>query len=186
MKQKVLIISSSPRRKGNSEILCNQFTKGAKEAGCDVVKINLNDYSIHPCVACDYCRKHDSVCFQNDDANTIIQQMIDADIWVLSTPVYFYSVSAQMKLLIDRFYAREYEIRESQKRRKVYYIVTSGAPNLSKHVATIESLRGFIQVLRTVDEAGMINGAGAFQINDVYKHPAYLEAYTMGKQINEI
>lgn len=185
MKQKVIIISSSPRRKGNSEILCEQFQKGALESGCDVEKINLNDYTIHPCIACDYCRKHDSVCFHQDDAHQIIQKMIDADIWVLSTPVYFYSVSAQMKLLIDRFYAREYAIRESSKHKKVYYIVTSGAPDLNKHTATIESLRGFIQVLRTVDEAGVINGAGAFELGDVTHHLAYLQAYQMGKSINK-
>lgn len=185
MSKKVLIISSSPRRKGNSEILCNQFSKGAREAGCEVEKIKLNDYSIYPCIACDYCHKHDNICFRKDDANTIIQKMVDADIWVLSSPVYFYSVTAQMKLLIDRVYAREFEIRESDRRRKVYYIVTSGAPDLSEHTATIESMRGFVKVLRTVDEAGIINGAGAFQLDDALKHHAYIEAYEMGKQINE-
>lgn len=184
MSKKIIVISSSPRRKGNSEILCEQFVKGAQEAGCEVKKINLNDYNIHPCIACDYCRNHENTCFRKDDANAIIQQMIDADVWVLSSPVYFYSVSAQLKLLIDRFYAREYEIRESQKRKKVYYIVTSGAPDLSEHTATIESMRGFVKVLRTVDEAGIINGAGAFQLEDALKHTAYLEAYYMGKQLN--
>ena len=183
MNQKVLIISSSPRRKGNSETLCNQFAKGAKEANHIVKKINLNDYTIHPCIACDYCRKHNNICFRKDDAHMIIQEMIEADVWVLATPVYFYSVSAQLKLLIDRFYAREYEIRQSSKRKKVYYIITSGANDLSKHSATIESMRGFIQVLRTVDEAGIINGAGAFQLNDIFTHPAYLEAFHQGKSI---
>ena len=186
MRQKVVIISSSPRRNGNSEILCNQFLKGAKEAGCEVEKINLNDYTIQPCLACEYCRRHQNICCQKDDANEIIQKMIDADIWVLSSPVYFYSISAQMKLLIDRFFAREYEMRESQKRKKVYYIITSGASDLSEHTATIESLRGFIQVLRTVDEAGIMNGAGAFLKGDVLKQPAYQFAYEMGKQMKEM
>lgn len=183
MSRKVVIISSSPRRKGNSEILCDQFLKGAKEAGCEVEKINLNDYTIHPCIACDYCRHHDQTCFRKDDANKIIQKMIDADVWVLASPVYFYSVTAQMKLLIDRFYAREYEIRESNKRKQVYYIITSGAPDLTNHTATLESMRGFIQVLRTIDEAGVINGAGAFHLGDATHHPAYNEANEMGKNI---
>ena len=123
------------------------------------------------------CIRDRNICCQKDDANEIIQKMIDADIWVLSSPVYFYSISAQMKLLIDRFFAREYEMRESQKRKKVYYIITSGASDLSEHTATIESLRGFIQVLRTVDEAGIMNGVGAFLKGDVLKHPAYQSAY---------
>lgn len=62
--------------------------------------------------------------------------------------------------------------------------MTSGASDLSEHIATIESLRGFIQVLKTVDEAGIINGAGAFELGDATHHPAYLEAYQMGKSIN--
>lgn len=183
MKKKVVIISSSPRRNGNSEMLCHQFYKGAVEAGHDVEKLNLNDYTIYPCIACDYCRKHENKCFREDDANMIVQKMIDADVWVLSTPVYFYSVSAQMKLLIDRFYAREYEIRESQHRKQAYFIVTSGAPSLEYDVGTIESLRGFIKVLRTVDEAGIVNGCGAFKLGDALSHPAYQEAYAMGLKI---
>ena len=186
MNKKVVIISSSPRRKGNSEILCDQFLKGALEAGCEVEKINLNDYTIHPCLACEYCRKHENVCCQKDDAHMIIQKMIDADVWVLSSPVYFYSISAQMKLLIDRFFAREYEVRESHKRKKVYYILTSGAPDLSEHRATIESMRGFVDVLRTIDEAGIMSGAGAFMKDDIFKHPAYQQAYMMGKQLSLI
>lgn len=183
--KKVVIISSSPRRNGNSEALCQQFSLGAKSAGCEVEYINLNDYTIQPCIACDYCRKHNNHCFKKDDANKVIQKLIDADVWLLSTPVYFYSVSAQMKLLIDRFYAREYEIRESKQRKQVYFVLTSGAPELENQSGTIESLRGFIKVLRTVDEKGIINGCGAFKIGDAKNHPAFQEAYQMGLKINE-
>ena len=182
--KKVLIVSSSPRRNGNSEVLCNLFARGATKPGVEVEKLNLNDYQIAPCLACEYCRNHDNQCFKHDDANKIIQKMIDADIWVLATPVYFYSLSAQMKLLIDRFFAREHEIRNSEKRRKVYYVITSGAPDLSAHQGTIESLRGFVEVLKTVDETGVVNGAGAFEIGDAKNHPAYDLAYEMGLEID--
>lgn len=182
-KRKCLIISSSPRRYGNSEVLCQQFARGAQAQGVDVEIIHLNDYQIAPCIACEYCRHHDNQCFRQDDANQIIQKMIDADIWVLSTPVYFYSVSAQLKLLIDRLFAREYEIRESSKRKDAYFIITSGSPDHQQMVGTIESLRGFIRVLRTVDEKGIIYGTGAFQIGDAIKHPSYQESYEMGQQI---
>lgn len=115
MNKKVMIISSSPRRKGNSEILCEQFIKGIDKDMYDLEYLNLNDYHILPCLACEYCRQHQNQCIRKDEANIVIEQMIEADIWVLSTPVYFYSVSAQMKLLIDRMFAREYEVREAKK-----------------------------------------------------------------------
>lgn len=181
--KKVVIISSSPRRNGNSALLCHQFEKGAIEAGHQVEFVNLNDYKIAPCLACEYCRTHHNECVIKDDANEIVQKMIDADVWVLSSPVYFYSVTAQMKLLIDRMFAREYEIRDSEQRKDVYYIVTSGAPSIDQLTGTMESLRGFVKVMRKVDEKGVINGAGAFQLGDAKNHPSFIEAYEMGKNV---
>lgn len=180
---KVCIISSSPRRKGNSALLCEQFAKGAKEAGHEVEIIHLSQYDMQPCLACEYCRHHDHVCVRKDDADKVISKMIAADVWVLATPCYFYSVSAQMKLLIDRFFAREYEVREDKKCRRVYYIVTSGAKGMDQMNGVMESLRGFIRVMRTIDEAGVIDGTGAFQLGDITHHPAYIQAYEMGKSL---
>lgn len=181
MKKKVIIISSSPRRKGNSEILCKQFMKGINKDKYDFEYMNLNDYHILPCLACENCRQHHNQCIRKDDALIVIEKMIEADIWVLSTPVYFYSVSAQMKLLIDRMFAREYEVREAQKRKVAYFMITSGSSDHNQMVGTLESLRGFIRVLRTVDEGGIIYGTGAFLKGDALTHPAYQQAYEMGK-----
>lgn len=180
--KKVCIISSSPRKNGNSQVLCQQFAKGVKEAGHEVEIIDIGHSYIKPCLGCEYCRQHQNKCFQKDVSQEIIDKMINADVWVLSTPVYFYSVSAQMKLLIDRFFAREYEIRQSTKRKEIYYIVTSGNKNIESG-STIESLRGFIKVLRNFDEKGIVDGCGAFEINDVYKHTSFEVAYKLGKEI---
>lgn len=179
----VVVISSSPRRHGNSEVLADQFMKGAIEAGHRVEKIVLSQYSMKPCLACEYCRHHDHQCIQKDDAEQVIDKIIQADVFVFATPIYFYSLSAQLKILIDRIFAREYEIRESQKRKKAYLILTSGTKDKAQTVGTVESFRGFIKVLRTVDEGGIIYGLGAFLKGDAQDHPAYLEAYEIGKNI---
>ncbi len=180
---KVVVVSSSPRRNGNSEVLADQFIKGAKEAGHDVEKIVLSQYKINPCIGCEYCRKHDHQCFQKDDADEIIKKIVDCDAFVFATPIYFYSLSAQIKILIDRFFAREYEIRESETRKKAYLILTSGTPNIEDAAPTVESFRGFIRVLRTVDEGGIVYGLGAFNRGDAQNHKAYQEAYEMGLNI---
>lgn len=180
---KVIILSSSPRRNGNSEILCKQFAQGAAEAGHEVEMVNLNDYHIGFCRACEYCRQHDHVCVLKDDANQIIDKIIQADVFVMTTPVYFYSLSGQLKTLIDRMFAREYEIRDSEKNKKAYLILTSGSPDLKQMTGTVESFRGFIQVLSKVEEGGIIYGLGAFKKGDALTHPAYKEAYEMGKMI---
>jgi multimeric flavodoxin WrbA len=180
--KKVVIICSSPRRKGKSEILADAFMKGAIEAGHDVEKVCLSDYSISPCLACEYCRSHHNECVIKDDANKIIDKIIQSDIFVFASPIYFYSLSAQLKTLIDRFFAREYEIREGE-RKKAYFILTSGTTDINQTVGTVESFRGFIKVLRKVDEGGIIYGLGAFKRDDAYRHKAYQEAIEMGRNV---
>ena len=91
----IVVICSSPRRHGNSEILADQFIKGARDAGHYVEKIVLSQYQIRPCLACEYCRQHQNECVQKDNANEIIDKIIKADVFVLATPIYFYSLSAQ-------------------------------------------------------------------------------------------
>lgn len=177
---RVNVICCSPRILGNSEILADVFIKGAKEAGHEVNKVALREYKMSPCMACDYCRHHDSHCALQDDANTVIQTIIDSDVTVFAAPVYFYSLPAQLKILFDRFFAREMEIRNSDVRRKFYLILTSGSPEMSEMLGAIESYRGFIKVMRTVDDGGFINGLGAFKKGDAAHHSGLQEAYEAG------
>lgn len=180
---KVVVFSSSPRRHGNSEVLADQFIAGAKKAGHEVEKVVLRDYRINPCLACGYCRNHENQCCQNDDGDKLIKKIVAADVFVFATPVYFYSLSAQLKILIDRMFSREYEIRESDQRKKAYLIVTSGATDIASLSPAVESFRGFIKVLRKVDEGGIIYGNGAIMMGDANHHQAYQEAYEAGKNI---
>ena len=98
--KKVLILSGSPRKGGNSDILCQQFAKGAAEAGNEVEIVRVADKKIAPCKACYYCRTHEGECAIKDDMAEVLQKMIDADVIVLATPVYFYSMDGQMKTVI--------------------------------------------------------------------------------------
>ena len=102
MTKKVLILSSSPRRGGNSDTLCDEFMRGAIESGNEAEKVFLRDKTIHYCTGCSTCSLHEKPCPQKDDAAEIIEKMVAADVIVMATPVYFYTMSAQMKTLIDR------------------------------------------------------------------------------------
>lgn len=106
MGKKVLILSGSPRKGGNSDILCDEFLRGALEAGNEVEKIRVTERKVAPCSACYYCRDHGGVCVHKDDMASILQKMINADVIVLASPVYFYSINAQLKAVIDRTVAR--------------------------------------------------------------------------------
>ncbi len=174
----VLAISSSPRREGNSDVLCNQFLKGAKEAGHQTEKINLENKEIKPCNACGVCQKEHK-CVWSDDMEEILDCMIKADVIILATPVYFYAMCAQMKLLIDRCYSRFEEMIN----KKFYFIVTSADPEYKATEETIAGLRGFLRCLPEAEECGIIYGCGTWDKGDVYKHPAFEKAYETGRNI---
>ena len=108
--KKVLILSGSPRKGGNSDVLCDEFMRGATDAGHEVEKIRVVEKKISPCTGCYYCKDHGGKCAFNDDMADILQKIIDCDVLVLSSPVYFYSICAQLKAVIDRTVARWTEI----------------------------------------------------------------------------
>lgn len=86
MSKKVFLLSASPRKGGNSDLLCFQFMMGAKAAGHQAEKMNLREMKIGYCLACDYCKKHDCVCVQEDDMAGILEKMIAAEVIVMATP----------------------------------------------------------------------------------------------------
>lgn len=102
--KKVLIISSSPRKNGNSQALCVQFAESAKESGNQVHLIRLAEKKIEFCYACDGCMRNGGTCVQKDDMAEILNLFQEADVLVLATPIYFYGITAQMKVFIDRTY----------------------------------------------------------------------------------
>ena len=111
MSKKVLILSGSPRKSGNSDLLCDEFLKGADEAGHEVEKIFLRDKKIACCMGCCSCYHYDNdtssgVCAIKDDMEEIYEKMCLSDVIVMASPVYFYSICAGMKTVIDRCFAK--------------------------------------------------------------------------------
>ena len=107
MSKKVLILSGSPRKSGNSDLLCDEFLKGADEAGREVEKIFLRDKKIACCMGCCSYYHYDNdtsseVCAIKDDMEEIYEKMCLSDVIVMASPVYFYSICAGMKTVIDR------------------------------------------------------------------------------------
>ncbi len=176
MSHKILILSGSPRKGGNSDLLCDQFAKGALEAGNEVEKIRVAEKNIACCRAC-YACKNTGVCVIKDDMADLLQKMIDADVIVLASPVYFYSIDAQLKAVIDRTVARWLEV----KNKKFYYIVTAADEENSSAETTLACFRGYAECVEGAEEMGVILGMGTYEKGDVIGHPAMQQAYEMGK-----
>lgn len=179
MKKKILVISASPRRGGNSDLLCDQFMLGAKDAGHLAEKIYVQGKNIKFCLGCMDCQKNGGKCVQKDDMAEILPRMVQADVVVMATPIYFYSMNAQLKVLIDRCCPQYTRISN----KKAYFLATSADGRKESMDAAIAGFRGFLACLDSVEEAGIICATGVTDIGDIRGKPEMAIAYKMGKAV---
>lgn len=172
--KKVLIISSSPSKGGNSDLLCDEFLKGAADAGHNVEKVFLNDLDIRFLrIKDDYTDRNLGI---NDDAPKVVSKMIAADVIVMATPIYNDNMCGQMKTMLDRVFEREREV----KNKEFYFIMTAGGSNTE---CALLGFRNFIRYLPGSKEKGVIQGTGVHSKGSVKGKPVMKEAYEMGKNI---
>ncbi len=177
--KKVLILSGSPRRHGNSDLLCDEFMRGAADAGNEVEKIFIRDKKIGYCTACYYCTEHGGVCSIKDDMTEVLAKIRAADVIVMASPVYFYAVDAQLKTVIDRTVAQWTEITG----KEFYYIMTSAEDTETVMDGTLACLRGFAACIAGSEEKGVICAKGVYEAGEVKNTPYMKQAYEMGRSV---
>lgn len=178
MPKNVIIISSSPRKGANSDTLCDQFYVGVLDAGHTVEKIFINDKKINYCTGCGYCNTNKK-CSQKDDMNEILDKMLAADIIVLATPIYFYTISGQLKTFIDRCCAKYSELSN----KTFYYIFTAADTNENTVKRAQFELGGFLSCLNNPRIADEIHALGVWRGGDIYGTDFPQKAYAMGNAI---
>jgi len=177
--KQVLVLSASPRKGGNSDSLCDEFVRGAVDAGNQAEKIFLRDHTINYCTGCGVCYSTHK-CVLKDEMAEILEKIVRADVIVMATPVYFYTMDAQMKTLIDRTVPRYLEISN----KDFYFIVTAADPDESSLERTINGFRGFTEdCLDNAQEKGIIYAAGVWLKGEVQGSPAMKQAYEMGIKV---
>lgn len=177
--KKVLIISTSPRKGGNSQALADAFMKGAKDANNLVEKVELYAKKINFCLGCLACQKSGQ-CVIKDDANAIVEKMRDADVLVFATPIYYYAMSGQMKTMLDRsnpLYESDYKFTD-------IYLLASAADEQDEAVeGAVKGLLGWISCFPRTHLAGVVFGGGVDEVGKIEGHPALDKAYELGKAI---
>lgn len=179
MNKKVLIISTSPRKNGNSEALADAFLNGAKDGGNTTEKISLYDKTIGFCKGCLACQKTGR-CVIQDDADIIAERMLTADVLVFATPIYYYEMSGQMKTMLDRanpLYPADYAFRD------VYFLSTAADDEDSAPTRAISGLEGWIECFPKARLAGTIFAGGVNGVGEIDGHSALEKAYEMGRAI---
>ena len=177
MSKKIVIISSTPRKNGNSSMLCDGFMKGAQEAGHELEKISLAEKEINYCTGCCSCVSKPGACVQSDDMNAILKKILAADIMVLASPVYFRSFNGQMKTFIDRVCP----IYSMIHNKDVYFIASAAGGSMPAN-STFDSFRVFTGCL-DVEEKGTISITGFWDGGKAGNSSAMKEAYAMGKNV---
>ena len=179
MSRKVLVISTSPRKGGNSDTLADAFARGAREAGNSVEKVTLYDKTIGFCKGCLTCQST-CRCVIHDDADALARKMLTADVIAFATPIYYYEMSGQMKTLLDRanaLFASDYAFRD-------IYLLTSAAEEDDQVPARAESgLTGWIDCFEKARLAGTVFAGGVNGPGETVGHPALERARAMGRQV---
>jgi multimeric flavodoxin WrbA len=186
---KVLGISTSPRIKGNSDLLLHEALAGAESAGASVEYIRLPDYNIGPCVECNACYTTGK-CDIQDDYQQLLKKILDADRLIFATPIFFMTVCAQAKMLIDRgqcLWAHKYVLKKelitARGDRRAMVIAVGG----SKSTKQFESIR--LTMKTYFDALDMRYAANLFvnKVDDrdeIKRHPSALKkAHHLGSQL---
>ncbi len=177
--KKVLIISSSPRKGGNSETLAASFAKGAEDAGHTVETIYLREKEYRFCTGCLACSTRGR-CVLNDDAVEISAKMHDADVLVFATPIYYYSVSGQLKTMLDRanpLFESDYSFT------KAYLLAAAAEDGPFVVEGAVKAVQGWVDCFDRCELAGTVFAGGVNGVGDIAGHPALEQAYRAGREI---
>lgn len=177
--KKILIISTSPRKGGNSDTLAEEFARGAREAGNQVEKIDLHDKTIGFCRGCLVCQKTKR-CVIHDDADIIAQKMLMAHVLVFATPIYYYEMCGQMKTMLDRanpLYTSDYAFQD------VYLLAAAADEDESTMEGAEKGLEGWIACFEKARLAGTVFAGGVDTVGAIQGHSSLTKAYDTGKSV---
>ena len=175
----ILILSGSPRKNGNTDLLVEAFSKGASEKH-HVEVVSVHDYTVRPCMGCNACfASENNACVQKDDMSFMYSKLANTDMLVIASPVYFYGLSAQLKAVIDRCHN---PIRDTFHIKKAALILV-GAASLPELFDSILTQYQLCLKFFHIEDAGHVLVRGAKEKDGVRGTKALEEAEALGKSV---
>ena len=187
---KVLGLFASPRKGGNTDLLLEEALKGTEAEGAETERLRVSDFNIIPCRECLACYEQGK-CIILDDMEKIYPKLLDADIIILASPIFFYGVTGWAKALIDRcqaLWARKYILKDPSlgkegKKRQGFLISVGGTKGEKVFDGAIQTTRYFFDVLNA-DYVGELVFRQIDAKDDILKHPDALhQAYESGRRL---
>ena len=184
MAKKIVILNGSPRPSGNTAALIEAFTKGAEQAGNGVVRFDVCKMNIHPCLGCCGGGKNpESPCVQKDDMDAIYPHYKDADLVVLASPMYYWSLSGQLKCAFDRLFAVA-ELSPSYANPVKDCVLLMAAEGDTE--SNFEPVRHYYPALLERlgwKDCGIVYAGGNMHVGDIAGKPQLEEAEALGASI---
>jgi multimeric flavodoxin WrbA len=186
--QKILILKGSPRKKGNTCTLADAVAKGAMDNVATVEEFFLHKMDIKPCNACNACiNKPAKECVIEDDMQQIYPALRSADSIVIASPIYWFNMSAQTKLVIDRLYGLVEPDRQALRGKKIAILLAYGDSNLATSGAN-NAIHSFEDTFRYIgaDIAAIIHGS-AMDVGQIKQNQKLVdEAYELGRRLSSV
>lgn len=178
---KIIVLTGSPRKNGNSDILATQFIRGVEENHQEVIRFDAAFKQVHPCVACNTCRMKGGPCVFQDDFAQISQEIIAADMVVFASPIYYFGISAQLKAVIDRFYSINEQIC---KPKQAVLLLTYADDTRETAEPIISHYQAMLKYLRWQD-VGQVLASGVWDAGDINDTLFPEQAYELGKNLTQ-
>ena len=124
----IVMLTGSPHKNGTSSLLADRFAEGAREKGHSVARFDTAFMKIGPCLGCNHCRSQNGVCVQQDDMNTILPALLEAQLVAFVTPLYYWDMTAQLKAAVDRFFAADRALKKETKGAVLLAVCNSKQP----------------------------------------------------------
>lgn len=181
MSKKIIILNGSPRKSGNTSALTAEFAKGAEVAGNIVTEFFLDDMNIHGCKGCFGGGKNpDSPCVQKDDMDKIYPVYKEADIVVLATPLYYWTISGQLKITFDRLFAvAECDPNYRNPKKDSVLIMAAEGNGFEESEYWYDRLKKHLGW----NSLGKVLCGGVMAVGDIKGRKELTDAYELGKSI---
>ena len=178
-KMKIVVLTGSPRKNGNTNYMADRFIAGAKEAGHEVYKFDCAQKDISGCIGCNHCNMN-GPCIYDDDFTQLRPKLIEADLVAFVSPMYYFGFSSQLKRVIDRFYAINGQIKGASK--KAVFMMAYADTSKTEAEAMTAHYKTLIKYLGWKD-AGMVIAPGVWTAGSIKNTKFGDEAYKLGKEL---
>lgn len=179
---KVLIITGSAHKSGTTSALAQSFINGANDAGHEIYRFDAAFKNVHPCIACERCHNTHTGCAFQDDMNELNPHLLNADAVIFVSPIYYYGLNAQIKTVIDRFYANDPIIHENKKTALLLAMADDTMASAEGAIATFKGMANFLEW----NIAGIVVAAACEGIDSLRGTPYPKQAYDLGKNLQFI